>query len=169
MQRIHLDFVSKRRPSRWSDWMFLLFGLASVVALIAWDQWHWQPLDAASEARLRAFQASIAARQGVTAPKLEEAQLISEWSRAISVATELNLPWDKLFATFEAEANRPVAILSLEPDAVKHECVITGEAKNFEEMLAYYRMLQQKEIFSDLALHTHQINQIGRASCRERV
>jgi len=158
MQRIHLDFVNTRRPSRWSDWLILLFGLGGVIAVVAWDQLHWQALDAASAERLRSVQAAVAKRQGIVVPKLEEAQLIGEWSRAIGVANELNLPWDKLFTTFEAEAGRPVAILSLEPDAVKHECVVTGEAKNFEEMLSYYRLLQQKEIFSDLALHTHQIN-----------
>jgi len=158
MQRIHLDFVNARRPKRWSDWLILLFGLGGVIALIAWDQLHWQALDVASSARLRSLQAAIAKRQGMVVVKPEDAQLISEWNRAIGVANELNLPWDSLFTTFEAEAGRPVAILSLEPDAVKHECVITGEAKNFEEMLAYYRLLQQKTIFSDLALHTHQIN-----------
>ena len=162
MQRIHLDFVNSRRPSRWSDWSILLLGLASLVALVTWDQLYWQPLAAASETRLHTYQAAIAKRQGIAIPKIEDAQLIGEWSRAIRVANELNLPWDRLFTTFEAEANRPVAVLSLEPDAVKHECVITGEAKNFEEMLAYYRLLQQKEIFSDLALHTHQINRQDR-------
>ena len=157
MRRIHLDFVGMQRPAGMSGWLLLLFGLAGALAVVVWDQWHWQPLNAVGAEKLRSLQAAIDARRA-TVPKMDDARLVAEWTRAIAVADELNIPWEKLFATLEAESQRPVAILSLDPDAQKREIILTGEAKNFEEMLGYYRLLQQQEIFSGLVLHTHQVN-----------
>ncbi len=161
MRRIHLDFIGTRRPAGMSGWLLLLAGLVAAVALITWDQVHLQPLNAAGEKKLRSLQAAIDMRHAAI-PRMNDAQLLAEWTHAIAVADELNLPWEKLFSTLESEAARPVAILSLDPDAGKHELVLSGEAKNFEEMLAYYRMLQQQPIFSGLELHTHQINRQDR-------
>lgn len=160
MRRVHLDFVTTHRATGWSDWILLSLGVAGVAGLMAWNELRWQPLNAAAEAHLHSLETKTA--RSAPTPRLNDVQLVAEWTRAITIANELNLPWDALFTTFEAEADRPVAILALEPDAVKHECAIAGEAKNFEEMLAYYRLLQQKDIFSDLALHTHQINRQDR-------
>ena len=157
MRRMHLDFVSGRLPAGVSGWLLLLFGLLGTVAVVAWERLNLHPLNAADEERLRSLQATIEARRAAV-PRMDDAQLVAEWTRAIAVADELNLPWETLFATLEAQKERPVAILSLDPDAGKRELVLTGEAKNFEEMLAYYRLLQQQGIFSGLALHTHQVN-----------
>ena len=161
MRRIHLDFASARRPAGIGGWLLLLLGLVSAVSLVTWDRVHMQPINAAGERKLRSLHAAIEMRRAAL-PKMDDAQLLAEWTRAITVADELNLPWEKLFATLEAEAERPVAILALDPDAGKREIVLSGEAKNFEEMLAYYRQLQQQQIFSGLELHTHQINRQDR-------
>ena len=159
MEHVHLDFALPRRPATAAGWLALLCGLVGAVAVVAWDQTYWQPLNAAGAARLRLLQA--AARQ-TAIPRLDDARLQVEWSRARTVAEELNLPWEALFSTFEAEAAQPVALLSLEPDAGKHELVLTGEARNTAAMLAYFRSLQQQKIFSGLALHTHQVNRQDR-------
>ena len=157
MQRIHLDFINTRRPAGTAGWLLLLIALVCTVALVARDQLYWQSLRAHDADKLRALESRQA-----SLPKLNETQLVAEWSRAMVIADELNLPWEKLFAMFEAEVGRPVAILSLDTDAGKRELALTGEARNFEAMLAYYRLLQQQEIFSGLALHTHQINRQDR-------
>ncbi|MFY9328347.1 MAG: hypothetical protein WAO76_10065 [Georgfuchsia sp.] len=158
---MHLDFVAKRRPAGPAGWLLLLFGVLGAAVLITWDMAHLQPINAAREQKLRTLQAAIEGRRAAV-PKMDDAQLLAEWTRAMAVADELNLPWETLFTTLEAAAEQPVAILSLEPDAVKHELVLGGEARNLEAMLAYYRRLQQQPIFSGLELHTHQINRQDR-------
>ena len=153
MQHSYLDFVDTRRPTRAAGWLLLVVGLSGSAAVFTWHQLYLQPFNAANAAKLQSLEASQAAL-----PKMNEAQMVAEWTRAITVADELNLPWEKLFATFEAKAVDQVALLSLDPDVGKRELTLTGEAKNLEAMLAYYRWLQQQPIFTGLALHTHQIN-----------
>lgn len=161
MQRIHLDFAHTHRPAGAIRWLSLLIGTLGLAAVISWNHWHWQARIATQEKRLHSLQVALESRQPA-GMRMDDAQLAGEWKRAMAVAAELNLPWEKLFATFEAEAERPVALLSLEPDVVKGELILTAEAKNFEEMLSYYRMLQQQDNLSAVVLHTHQVNQQDR-------
>jgi Tfp pilus assembly protein PilN len=161
MRPIHLDFVQARRPIGAAGWAMLLLGCAAMAGVVAEDILDWQPRLDAREEQLHSLQAAIEARRPVIA-KLDDKQLAGEWAKAMAVSSSLNLPWEKLFATFEAEAERPVAVLALEPDAVKRELVLNGEARNFEAMVGYYRMLQEQPIFSDVVLHTHQVNQQDR-------
>jgi len=158
MQRIDLDFANARRPAGAGCWLLLVLGISALAAVTAWDHLYWKPLIAADGKRLHSAQLALEARHPASL-KIQGTQLAAEWGRAMAIARELNLPWEKLFATFETQAERPVAILSLEPDVVKGELVLTAEARNFEEMLAYYRMLQQQENLSAVVLHTHQVNQ----------
>jgi Tfp pilus assembly protein PilN len=157
MDRVILDFAQRGHRSGPAGWALLLLGAVSLAAVTSWTTFKEAPRLAAREARLDALKTALDAR-GPSSVKLDDKQLVADWGRAMGVVGELNLPWDKLFTTLEANANRPVALLSLEPDAVKHELVLTAEAKNFDEMLAYYRVLQQQEIFRSVTLHTHQIN-----------
>ena len=161
MSRIYLDFANSRRPAGATQWLLFLLGIVAIAATIGWNRLYWQPRIEAGEKQLNSVKTALASRQPPTL-KIEDAQLAAEWNRAIVIARELNLPWEKLFATFETEAERPVGILSLEPDVSKGELVLTAEARNFEEMLAYYRMLQQQENLSAVVLHTHQVNQQDR-------
>ncbi|MFZ2268599.1 MAG: hypothetical protein WAV95_13575 [Azonexus sp.] len=161
MPRINLNFAQTRQPPHVLAWFGLILGLTAVGATVGWQQEYWQPRLSAAEASLRTAQTALAARQPA-ARKIDDVQLAAEWNRASAVAGKLNMPWEKLFATFEAEAERHVGLLSLEPDVTKGELILTAEAKNFEEMLAYYRMLQTQEHLSAVILHTHQVNQQDR-------
>lgn len=161
MPRIHLNFAKTPQPAGVARWLLLLCGVAALSAAVAWQHGVWQPQQAVAEARLHTLQLALKARQPATL-KIEDAQLAAEWNRAISVAGKLNLPWEKLFAIFESEGETHVGILSLEPDVIKGELVLTAEAKNFAEMLAYYRMLQAQDNLSAVVLHTHQVNQLDR-------
>ena len=161
MPRIQLNFAKTPPPAGMARWLLFLIGIAALAATISWDYLYWQPQLAAAEQRAHVIQMALQARQPATL-KIEDTQLAAEWNRAISVAGELNLPWEKLFAIFETEGEKQVGILSLEPDVVKGELVLTAEARNFTEMLTYYRMLQAQENLSAVVLHTHQVNQLDR-------
>lgn len=161
MPRLDINFAKHRPPAGRLSWLGLLLGLGALGAALGWQHLYWQPRLKAAESQLQATRAALAARQPA-ALKIDDLQLAAEWNRAIAVAGKLNMPWDQLFATFEGEAQRQVGILSLEPDVTKGELILTAEAKNFDEMLAYYRMLQSQENLSAVILHTHQVNQQDR-------
>ncbi|MFZ4625462.1 MAG: hypothetical protein ACOYNF_14660 [Rhodoferax sp.] len=157
MQRIDLDFSGRRRPVGVGRWLGLGLGIAALATVIAWNHWHWQSRVVAAEKQLRTVQAALQARQPA-AQKMDDTQLAAEWGRAMTVAEELNQPWDKLFATVEAQATGSVALLTFEPDAAKRELVLTAEARNFEAMLGFYRMLGQQDHLSGVVLQSHQVN-----------
>jgi Tfp pilus assembly protein PilN len=161
MQKMNLDFARQRRLAGPAGWLLLTVGAVCVTALVVWVQVDRQPRLGEREAALRKLQATLTARQPA-AVKMDDKQLADEWLRAMRVAGDLSLPWEKLFGILEANAGRPVALLTLEPDAVKHEIALTAEAKNFDEMLGYYRVLQQQDMFAGVALQTHQVNQQDR-------
>lgn len=157
MKPAHLDFGLARRPAGPVAWLILLCGIASAAAVVARDRNYWQPRNEALESRLASLRKAADARREAL-PRMDDARLMAEWSRAMAVADELSLPWEALFTTFEAAADQPVAVLSLEPDAGKQELMLTCEARNTAAMLGYYRHLQEQKIFSGLELHTHQVN-----------
>jgi Tfp pilus assembly protein PilN len=158
VDRISLDFVARhRRADAWA-WALLLVGAIALAALVAWQQFDREPQIEARRTQLNGLQSALDAHRPAAA-NLDDKQLATEWARAIGVAGELNQPWDKLFAVMEKDIKRPVALLTLEPDAAKHELMLTAEAKNFDAMLAYYRYLQQQEMLNSVVLHAHQVNQ----------
>jgi Tfp pilus assembly protein PilN len=158
MDRVDLDFVAHRHRPGFFAWALLLVGASMLALVVVWQQLDREPKIAARKAQLSTLQTAIEARRPPAA-RFDDKQLAAEWTRAISVAGELNQPWDKLFAMLEKDVKRPVAVLTLEPDAAKHEMMMTAEAKNFDEMLAYYRYLQQQQMLTSVVLHTHQVNQ----------
>ncbi|HOE40395.1 MAG TPA: hypothetical protein PLB25_01985 [Rhodoferax sp.] len=158
MRRIDLNFSSRAQPAGAARWVGLLLGIVALVGVMAWDRLYWQPLIATNEKQLRSLQMALAARQPVV-PKMDDVQLAAEWGQALAVAGTLNLPWEKLFATLEGQSVGQVALLSLEPDAVRRELVLTAEGRSLKAMLGFYKMLQQQGDLSAVVLHSHQVNQ----------
>lgn len=160
-QSMHLDFRRPRRPASRLGWLTLGLGLLVFAGLLVWHRAYLAPGLAASEGRLREVQTSLAARQPASV-KGDERQLAAEWQRTAHVASDLAAPWEHLFGMLEAAADRPVALLSVEPDAARGELVLTGEAHDYEALLDYYRYLQQQPVLAAVVLQTHQINRQDR-------
>jgi Tfp pilus assembly protein PilN len=129
--------------------------------MVAWHVLRLAPGLAAGEERLRDLQATLAARQPASV-RGDERQLAVHWQRSARVARELAAPWARLFAVLETAADQPVALLSIEPDAVRGELVLTGEARDQEALLAYYRYLQGQAVLSAVVLQAHQVNRQDR-------
>lgn len=160
-QSLHLDFHRPRRAAAAPGWLLLGAGLLVLGGLLAWHVLRLAPGLAAGEARLRDLQATLAARQPASV-RGDERQLAVHWQRSARVARELAAPWDRLFGVLEAAADRPVALLSIEPDAVRGELVLTGEARDQAALLDYYRYLQGQSVLSAVVLQAHQVNRQDR-------
>lgn len=75
------------------------------------------------------------------------------------VLAKLTLPWDKLFQAVEWSAGKDVALLGMEPDAEKREVKISAEAKNLMAMTRYLGQLSAQEIFTNVYLQSHQVQE----------
>lgn len=93
------------------------------------------------------------ADERATAADLRQAAVVSE---------RLSLPWDGLLHGIERAATRrgrDVALLSIRPDAHRRVVKITGEARDFEAMVAYANLLAQDASMDDVYIESHQIQQ----------
>jgi Tfp pilus assembly protein PilN len=163
MKPMRLDFIRLHAPPGILSWTLGALGLLALLAVAAWAYFVTAEAEAHSAevaARLRELSAEVDAGR----PKVArfEGQVPEEWNRAIKVSTALNNPWGDLLGMLEDEVERPVAVLSLEADAVRHEINLFAEAKNFDEMLSFINYLKEREFLNNVILHAHQENKQDR-------
>ena len=109
------------------------------------------------ERRLAAVQARAAlppAAPVAAAPPISETQAIA----VNATVMQLNLPWRALQDAVASATPAGVALLALEPDARKRTLRISAEARTSDEMIDYVARLKREELFSDVALTHHEIN-----------
>jgi hypothetical protein len=132
MRALDLDFQHNPIASR-PGWGLLLAGLALVAAGVVMQ------LDL--DRRLAEVRADLdRVEQRLQARGLRQAPLSAadEKLRAASqvelrrITAQMNLPWDGLFATLEAQPRKDIALLALTPDARKGQLRITAEARDLE-------------------------------------
>ena len=86
---------------------------------------------------------------------------ISEQQAAVvnAAVMQLNLPWRALQDAIGAATPPAIAMLALEPDARKRSMKITAEAKTSDAMINYVEKLKEQELFANVALTRHEINE----------
>ena len=88
-------------------------------------------------------------------PRISEVQ-----ASAVNAAVmQLNLPWRALHDAIGAATPGTIAMLALEPDARKRSMKITAEAKSSDAMIAYVEALKKQDLFADVVLTRHEINE----------
>ncbi len=155
MDALRLDYKNKHRRSGVTDIALLAASLIIVtVSGIA---------AAALFPRISKLEESLAHRHqiaAVTQPvshhsRIDENHLRSELKQANGVVELLSLPWNALFADIEASQDDKVALLAIEPDPEKHTLMITAEAKDYDAMLSYMRLLQTRTSIKNVYLKSH--------------
>lgn len=159
MRPLELDFVKQSRRANLLGWLLLLAGAVLLAAAIGWGETVLKPRSEQIGLRLATLQHAMLGKQRQAGLSGNDKELAAEWIRAMSVASDLNQPWDRLLSTLEKNEGRDVSLLTLEPDAVKHALALTAEARNFRAMLDFYRRLQAQTILQEVTLHAHQINE----------
>jgi Tfp pilus assembly protein PilN len=86
-------------------------------------------------------------------------QITLETNQAKMIILELNLPWKELFSTVESYPKDDVAVLTIEPDSQKGFVRINAEAKSLDSMLAYVTYLQKTQLFREVELINHQLQE----------
>jgi len=72
---------------------------------------------------------------------------------------QLNLPWPALRDAVQAATPAGVALLALEPDPRRRNLKITAETRDADAMIAYVEQLKRQELFADVVLLRHEINE----------
>jgi hypothetical protein len=149
--RLDLDFSQARRNGL-GGWALLFVGV--IAALLAAMQ--FQSAEAARMARATELNTAnvrlTGPKEGVRAgPPLDPRAS----KAANQISRELQMPWAEMLAALEAIPAPDVALLGVEPSALRHVVRITAEAKNSAAMLDYLQALQGGRQFSDVWLTSH--------------
>lgn len=159
--RLHLDFARPRAPRTWLGVGLLAAGAFAAVATLA----EYRML-AGEAARLEARIADTQSMARRELPRLRQTALdpkalVDEVRNANAVLAQLTIPWDALFSEIEAAGDRTIALLSIQPDAGTRALRITGEARRFEDVLAYVGRLEQRPGIANVFLASHELRQGG--------
>lgn len=159
MRAMELDFIKKRRGTNLAGVLLLVLGLTSAGSAIFGYMHLGQQITASEGAsdKLRRLAVRNSERTRLTPEMTLQNQKSME--QAINISKQLAMPWDQLFAALEANKGDHIAILTMQPDPGKQILRITGEAKNFDELLAFVSRLEHTSIFTDTVLSNHEIRE----------
>jgi hypothetical protein len=159
MRAIKLDFVHRPHPAQ--RWGYLLLLIAVVIAAYLGQSYLTLSGDVATwEMKWRALQSAQRKQaESSVIPQTEWQQMQAELKAARRVIAHLSMPWDGLFHEVDASVNDQVTLLSVEPDAEKHEVRITAETKNFSDMLDYVKRVRSITVLKDAYVVSHQIQE----------
>ncbi|HKO89417.1 MAG TPA: PilN domain-containing protein [Burkholderiales bacterium] len=158
MQRLQLDFL---RPGG-APWpigpLLLVFGLLAATL----TGWKFAALSA-EQVRL---QAQIGDTQRLLRREMprvytDSKQLADQVARANLVLAALTVPWDAMFTELERVADQNVALLAIQPEGSGKHVQLSGEARHFEDVMAYVKRLEQSVGFSNVFLSRHEAQEEG--------
>lgn len=156
MNRLDLDYQNNTRPVPWAG----IAILAVATLLLAGAAYYYRGMiNQIGYWESKAGQVLRSRERQSLGSQREIRDAAQEIKRANEVLGQITLPWDKLFEAVEVAAGRDVALLSLEPDADRHEMKISGEAKNIPAMLGYVERLSAQRMFTSVYLLNHQVQE----------
>lgn len=157
MQPLKLDYQRKYSGLTVKTALLLLLCLGVVVGVTY--------VHLSENSRLERLERAVQANQltlqrlgRVTAPPSPRG-IEKTIENANAVWLSLNQPWPGLFQTLEATKTDDVALLAVEPDAVKKTIRIVAEVKKRDAMLEYIQRLGQQPLLKNVELVEDHINQ----------
>ncbi len=161
MNALRLDFLHPAAPRLMLGVALLALGIAAAAAVAVR---HYVLATQIEELGARVADTGHLARRDLPPmrgaagdPKL----VAQEVSRANAVLASLTLPWDAMFGGLEAAAAPEVALLGVQPTATARQVRLIGEARRFEDLLAYIARLESTGGFANVFLQSHELKQNG--------
>jgi Tfp pilus assembly protein PilN len=154
---LDLDFLAPSRTRARLGPLLLVAGLIAVSGVL-WRDRTLSEEQAQLSQRVGASR-SVAQRQSpVAADLLRDPKLLAqEVTRANLVLANLAVPWDALFGELESASNANVALLSIQPGTGGRKVQLSGEARRFEDLLAYMQRLESTPGFANVFLTEHEM------------
>lgn len=157
MLRQRLDFAHPQPVVRLSGRLYgglvLIAGIALASTLFVRYQDLAEGMDTAEAQIKRLARSSAPGRldRGSREAIAEEVRRVNQ------AALRLTIPWEGLFQSVEAAADKRVALLSLQPNFQKRELRITGEAEDFGAIRRYIERLERGDTLAGVRLVSHEV------------
>lgn len=157
MRALELDFLNPGRARTRLGLLLLLAGVGATAAVA----WRAQTLDDQVQVLSQRVgdTRKLARRDGpVSAEPARDPKLVAqEVIRANAVLANLAVPWDALFGELEAAASGNVALLAIQPASGGRKVQLSGEARRFDDLLAYVARLEATPGFANVFLTEHEV------------
>ncbi len=82
-----------------------------------------------------------------------------QMQQALVVVEQLALPWSPLFNAIERAHTETVALLAVQPDAQRRSVTIIGEAKGYNDVLAYVARLREEARLKNVYLVGNEVRE----------
>ena len=153
IRRIDLDYGRRRQRPGW-----VLFGAGLIAAGAAAAVYAGMSERAAQWEQV----AAKAARQGAAPVAVlgnpeDRRWLLLQVEDANEVIGRLSLPWNELFRSIENAAIDTVALLSVQPQPQQRLITLNGEARSYDDVLAYMERLDASGAFVRTRLLSHKV------------
>jgi hypothetical protein len=150
MKSLQLDFASRARHERSMAGMAAAFVLFLLVAGLVIK--HRDILD-----RITRLEASADATNGphkTGRRALPDPAEQGETRAAQEAQHALNMPWNDLLHALEQAQSRngKISLIAVQPNPVKGEVTVNGEAEDFNVLMDYVKSLREQKVFSDVVL-----------------
>lgn len=76
-----------------------------------------------------------------------------------TTVSSLTTPWASLLLGIEASDMEDIALLSIEPNVLKQQVGLSGEAKNLEAVLVYIQKLEAQSMLDKVYLQKHNVDE----------
>lgn len=149
--RLDLDHVALHRRSLAPGALLLLISLAVAATFVLIYR------DLALELDRMQVAGAVSGTERRPAKSIPKARLDEEARAAETVLRQLALPWPEIVHTVEEAATGDVAVLLLEPDALRRELRLSAEARNQDMMLEFLRRLASVKVLADVHVVRHQV------------
>lgn len=161
MRAVELDFLAARRTRTRLGLLVLLAGVGAVAAVGLRAQAVATQLDAVNQKIGDTRNPSKRPAAAPTEPARDPKLVAQEIVRANAVLANLAVPWDALFGELESAASGNVALLAIQPAAGGRKVQLSGEARRFEDLLAYVSRLESTKGFANVFLSEHEMRVSG--------
>ncbi len=161
MRALELDFLHPAAPRVPVGLVLLALGVAAAGA-VAWR--HYALAGEATRLEARIEDAKRLARRELPrmrAPAGDAKLLAQEVGRANAVLASLTVPWDSMFGELESAGGANVALLGIHPDGAGRQVRLAGEARRFEDLLAYVSRLEATPGFANVFVSGHELRSGG--------
>jgi hypothetical protein len=152
MKPLDLELM-ERKSSAWAGWALLVLAFLFAADLgVSYAGLKQQLYERSAQGTGNAGRAQGGNRESGGA-------LEKEAGEAASVIDRLSLPWGQLFKVVEGASVERVALLSVQPDATQRVVTLVGEAKQYEDVLAYVERLNKTPVFRHVHLASHEVKE----------
>lgn len=155
MRAPSIQFAAPSAPQRMLSIALLIVGLV-VVAVSFWQYvaatHELERIEADIQSATSAAERQRSARAARAAPAIAEAKV-----QAINgTIARLNVPWNDLFAAFEADQRKDVALLALLPDPRRRVLVVQAETPTAQTMIDFVDRVRAMPTFDEAVLVKHE-------------